>query len=618
MFDFVSDPAFRDSPVAYSVVASDGSQIAVNGRFRALFGLDDDATVTVEEITHPADREATADYFGSWAAGSDETVRVEKRYIRRDGSVFWGRLTATPIDVDDERLLLGVIEDIDDERRLRVLEAGAARARAAMVSRASHELRNPLHVITGLAELLAESDLGDGQRRQAEAILSEANGLKRVVDELLEFGRADAGNLRLQPIDFTLRPLVARVDRGHGPTARDKGIDLMIEVDDDVPLHVHGDPDRLLQVLSNIVGNAVKFTDDGRVTVRVVPGGRQSEVQFIVRDSGPGIPEDQLRSIFEPFVQVDQQRAGVGLGLAIASSLVGLMGGSIVAENSTPGASFSVTIPLPEADGPVSEPAEPASAAGGHLGSSRVLVVEDSAENQLLARGQLEAHGVVCEIAEDGFEALGLLETEAYDLVLMDWHLPSISGLETIRRWRFREVELRRERLPIIVVTARAMAQDARTCLDAGADDYLRKPASLADIGRVLRTWLPSADELAESTSLLDRSAVDTLVDDIGDPGLVVTLLKTYLTELPVRVERILVAGEESSEVSGVEEAAHVLKSTSAIVGAAALSDLAAELEQSARNGSAPSEAQREQLRTLAASTETEIASIAAGLEGTG
>ena len=136
-------------------------------------------------------------------------------------------------------------------------------------------------------------------------------------------------------------------------------------------------------------------------------------------------------------------------------------------------------------------------------------------------------------------------------------------------------------------------------------------------VGRVLRTWLPSADELAESTSLLDRSAVDTLVDDIGDPGLVVTLLKTYLTELPVRVERILVAGEESSEVSGVEEAAHVLKSTSAIVGAAALSDLAAELEQGARNGSAPSKAQREQLRILAASTETEIASIAAGLEGT-
>jgi HPt (histidine-containing phosphotransfer) domain-containing protein len=162
------------------------------------------------------------------------------------------------------------------------------------------------------------------------------------------------------------------------------------------------------------------------------------------------------------------------------------------------------------------------------------------------------------------------------------------------------------------------MAQDARTCLDAGADDYLRKPASLADIGRVLRTWLPSDDKPAESTSLLDRSAVDTLVDDIGDPGLVVTLLNTYLTELPVRVERILVAGEESSEVSGVEEAAHVLKSTSAIVGAAALSDLAAELEQSARNGSAPSEAQREQLRTLAASTETEIASIAAGLEETG
>lgn len=613
MYDFSIDPTFRDAPLAYGVFAADGRLLAANARLSAMFELAEARSLSLITSSDPADRDKITAQLAVWIEGEEGPTGFESRWVRSGGSVFWSRVTATVTDVDGERALLVIFEDIDTERRLRTLESNAAGERTAMVTRASHELRNPLNVISGLAELLTETDLPEASRQQVAAIRREAAGLTRVVSDLLEIGRAGVGNLPIHREDFALRPLVARLSRVHGPAAAAKGVTLALEIDDAAPLVVDGDADRLLQVLSNVVGNAVKFTDVGSVTVRV-DEPESGKIRFEVSDCGPGVPDPYLRAIFEPFVQADHDRPGAGLGLSIAASFVELMGGHITVANTEQGACFTIVVPLPVVDSP-SVGSEPAPRAFGQRSTGRVLVVEDSPENQLLFRGQLDAHGLEHDVVDNGFEALHVLEEQDYSLVLMDWHLPDISGLETIRRWRLREFELGRDRVPIVAVTARAMASDARRCLDAGADDYLRKPASLSDIGRVASAWLPSEPDRRSPDGVLNREAIDAILDDVGDAGLVATLLRTYLDELPKRVERIVGAGRGVAGASEVEEAAHVLKSTSAMVGGASLAALAARIESSARDGDLPTETERGELQALATDTECGIRSIVARLE---
>lgn len=589
MDDITSNPLFQLAPVAYSVLDLDLNQVAANERFFSLFGHESGVELDSESLTLPEDRQATKEYIER-VLRDEDPGSIDKRYVRADGSVFWARLTARLIKMGETPYVVGVIEDIQQQHdllqhlALSMQEATEqAELRARFVSQVSHELRNPLHLIAGTSELLSSAPIPMKHRQQAASILREARSLTRLTDDLLDIGRSDAGKLEIDEVVFSSRSLVDRVRQTVAASARSKGLDLDVHVHDSVPVHLSGDEGRLHQILVNLASNAVKFTQRGSISVNVdvVDAGA---IRFRVTDSGPGIPEAGLQTIFEPFVRFSRVESGAGLGLAISSRLAHALKGSLTVENVAPsGAAFSLIVPLETAHPPSIEEWAPvasttASPVGGHI-----LIVEDSVENQLLASAQLEAVGFTFEIAGDGFKALELVKTTRFDAILMDWHLPGMDGLETTRRIRAGELDANRGRVPIIALTARTMAADIEACFDAGADDHVSKPAGLDTLRRVLTRWTAGVEALSlgagNQSALIERTALEELFDNLGDVDLVASIVSTYLVELKGRVGRIV----EAESPESVESAAHVLASTSSIVGASSLSELARRIEKCVR-----------------------------------
>lgn len=587
MDSITSNPLFDLAPVAYSIIDLDLKQIAANQKFTELFGDFAEERPSAVGLTHPDDLDKSISYLHRVMNGSIEGP-LEKRYIRADGSIFWGRLTARKIRLDGTPVLVGVIEDVQQAHDLlehlaaSILEAHEqADLRARFVSQVSHELRNPLHLIAGTSELINNASIPMKQRQQAASIHREALSLAGLVDDLLDIGRVDAGELALKRAPFSTRSLIHRIHQTMVTQANAKGLQFDVSVDDAVPVHVIGDEGRLRQILVNLTSNGVKFTPRGSVTL-TVDVDDAGLVRCRVVDSGPGVPEDGMATIFEPFVRLSRVESGAGLGLAISSRLASLLGGTLTVANLQPsGAVFELRIPLDETTERAEEPAVPSSTSAGP--PLHVLIVEDNVENQLLASAQLEALGFTCDIANDGYEALDRIDHTTFDAILMDWHLPGIDGLQTTRRIRARELQRGEARRPIIALTARTMAADVEACFNAGVDDHISKPAGLRTLRQALLRWtndLPEHQHTVEDeSSVMNRSALMDLFDNLGDVDLVSSIVATYLEELDGRVERILI-GEDAR---AIESAAHVLASTSSIVGASGLHDVARAVEDSIR-----------------------------------
>lgn len=287
------------------------------------------------------------------------------------------------------------------------------------------------------------------------------------------------------------------------------------------------------------------------------------------------------------------------------------MGGSLqVAETSAEGTRFVLALPLPAA--PAGAIAATADLPSGSGRRSRVLVVEDNPETQMLASAQLTRLGYDHDVAGDGFLALELFATNEYGAILMDWHLPGMDGLETTRRIRQREEREGLSRTPIVSVTARAMAADIEACREAGADDFVAKPASIADISEALDRWTGGNDRTDEAESAATSSELFVaLIEDLGDPAIVRSLGTTFLEELPGRVEAIM-----SDDGDRVELVAHTLASTSAMFGATALSSIAREIEETARAGQLVNDEQLQQLKSTATETEAAVERALDLLEG--
>lgn len=562
-------------------------------------------SLTAMLFAEEAESDARRQFQRFLDAGHGLNQEIEQ--TRADGQPYWLSIGVTPVfnDEGDITRWVGIASDVTKRREAqRALEQAkeaaeaASRAKGEFLANVSHEIRTPMNVIIGMTELTLGTRLTPEQREYLTAAKNSAEALLRLLNDVLDLSKIEAGKLYVETVPFSLPELIHEVLKLWEPGARQKGLQTAAQFSADLPPLVVGDPVRLRQILFNLLDNAIKFTEQGQVVVTAALEARSGEavcVHFAVRDTGIGIPEHKLANIFEAFSQADSSTSrrygGTGLGLTISAHLVALLDGRLWVESQVgTGSVFHFALDFLVAEAVPADQDKPSRRRAPLRSKNRlrILVADDNPSNRLLAARILEKRGHAVLQAGDGREALAVAEREPLDIVVMDAQMPEMDGLQATQQIRLRE-KTTQTHLPIIALTASAMSGDRERCLAAGMDGYIAKPIDAQELltlvetlGTEARSSRGDGQRGPEAGGQFDFRAALARLE--GDVEIFQEQVVFFLRDAPPLLAAVHDA-LTAREADRLRTAAHRLKGLAASFDAQGVSEPAFELEQRGLRG---------------------------------
>ena len=516
--------AVEQSPVSIVITDVGGYIEFINPKFSELTGYTAEEAIGRNSRMLNSGNTPKSTYKDLWKTITSGNVwKGEFHNKSKDGSLFWEHATISPLRdaAGDITHFIAVKENITEKKIImeqlvyaKEQAEAATQVKGDFLATMSHEIRTPMNGVIGMTGLLLDTELDEKQRYYAETVSRSGDHLLTLINDILDFSKIESGKMDLELLDFDLLQTLEETTLMFAHRAEDAGLKLACRMEPDVPQYLKGDPGRVRQILTNLVGNALKFTSHGSVSVNASLAEEQDDcatVRFEINDTGIGIPESRLTAIFEPFTQANgtttRKYGGTGLGLAICKQLAELMGGEIgVTSEMGKGSTFWFTVRFEKCSESELEQlvllSEQQTAVVNSSAdrTARILLAEDNIINLKVAQGILNQLGFKCDVVANGEEAVQALEMIDYDLVLMDCQMPVMDGFEASAIIRSPDSVVSNRDVPIIAMTANAMKGDREKCLAAGMNDYLSKPVKKSELAEMLDRWLAGVQPREEPT----------------------------------------------------------------------------------------------------------------------